>query len=142
MPFVYQAKTQDQLRSQYYRISRSGNNGFLSLDDFQDWYHGQEMVCHYCQVTEEEIQEIVLKGLLTSKRFPQHGVVGQGTNRAVWLEIDRYFPNGQYSRVNAVLCCTLCNNDKSDVFDGDMYKEFLQNRVTFLRNLLNQTAQK
>ena len=84
------------------------------------------------------MQEISMTSVLTSKRFPQDGTVGRGTNRAVWLEVDRIDPNGLYSRENSVLCCYFCNNDKSDVFDGNQYSCFIQNRVEYLRNLLGQ----
>jgi hypothetical protein len=87
------------------------------------------------------MQEISMTGILTSKRFPQNGIIGQGTNRAVWLEIDRIAPNGLYSRDNCVLCCYFCNNDKSDVFRGDVYATFFQNRVAYLRQLLNDNRQ-
>lgn len=137
MPFEYQPKSIQQLRNSYNSKVRDGVNGFANFDDFIDWYHEQELNCHYCGLTEEEMQEISMTGILTSKRFPQNGVVGQGTSRAVWLEVDRIDPNGLYSRANCVLSCYFCNNDKSDVFGGDMYINFFQNRVAFLRQLLN-----
>jgi hypothetical protein len=84
------------------------------------------------------MQELSITGILTSKRFPQEGTVGRGTNRGVWLEVDRIDPNGLYSRDNCVLCCYFCNNDKSDVFAGDQYVQFFQNRVAYLRQLLNE----
>lgn len=139
MPFIYQPKTIPQLRNSYNSKVRDGVNGFNNFEDFLDWYHGQEFICHYCGLTEEEMQEISMTGILTSKRFPQNGIVGQGTSRAVWLEVDRIAPNGLYSRNNCVLCCYFCNNDKSDVFSGDIYANFFQNRVEFLRQLLNDS---
>jgi hypothetical protein len=112
------------------------NYGFNNFDDFLDWYNEQEKRCHYCGLLEVESQEIAMRGLLTSKRYPQGGVVGQGTARSVWLEIDRLSPTGLYSRENAVICCYYCNNDKSDVFGGLIYTQFFQDRVGFLRTLL------
>jgi hypothetical protein len=106
------------------------------VKDFFLWYSESEKVCKYCGLTEQESQEIVMMGLLKSKRFPQNGVIGQGTNRCVWLEIDKRDPNGIYSRENSVLCCYFCNNDKSDVIHGDHYTMFFQNRVEYLRQLL------
>jgi hypothetical protein len=137
MNFIYRPKDEGQLRSQFSRIIGGGSNGFNDYGDFFDWYRGQNKACHYCGLLEVESQEIVMTGKLTSRRFPQNGVIGQGTSRGVWLEIDRSNPNGLYSRENCVLCCYFCNNDKSDVFHGVMYPQFFQNRVTFLRNLLN-----
>lgn len=138
MPFVYQEKTIQQLRKTYAGKVSGGFNGFENFEDFRDWYQEQDLVCRYCNLTESEMQEISMTGILTSNRFPQNGIIGQGTNRAAWLELDRIIPNGLYSRANCVMCCYFCNNDKSDVFNGEMYLEFFQNRVGFLRQLLNE----
>jgi hypothetical protein len=136
MPFVYLPKQNQQLRNEYHRRRRTGLNGFINFDDFLDWYNGQKKQCYYCGLLESESQEIAIRGLLTSKRYPQGGMVGQGTARSVWLEIDRLNPSGLYNRENAVLSCYYCNNDKSDIFNGTTYVDFFQNRVGFLRKLL------
>lgn len=141
MPFVYQPKKIQQLKNTYSRRVREGVNGFDSFDDFHIWYQEQDLVCNYCGLTESESQEISMTGILTSNRFPQNGIVGQGTSRAVWLEVDRLTPNGLYSRDNSVMCCYFCNNDKSDVFGGNEYTNFFQNRVQYLRQLLNDNRQ-
>jgi hypothetical protein len=141
MPFVYKRKTAVQLRTNYNDRRKRGLNGFISFDDFQSWYSDQDLSCHFCGLSELEMQEITMAGILTSKRFPQNGVIGQGTSRAVWLEVDRIDPNGLYSRDNCVLCCYYCNNDKSDVFSGNSYSNFYQNRVTFLRQLLHNSRE-
>jgi hypothetical protein len=137
MPFIYQQKTIQQLKNTYSRRVREGVNGFDSFNDFFNWYQEQNLVCYYCGLTEIETQKISMTGILTSNRFPQNGIVGQGTSRAVWLEVDRLTPNGFYSRDNCVMCCYFCNNDKSDVFSGNQYINFFQNRVQYLRQLLN-----
>lgn len=141
MPFVYQPKTIQQLKKTYSRRVREGLNGFDSFDDFHNWYQEQNLVCHYCGLTESESQEISMTGILTSNRFPQNGIIGQGSSRAVWLEVDRLTPNGLYSRDNCVMCCYFCNNDKSDVFGGNEYTNFFQNRVQYLRKLINENRQ-
>ncbi len=141
MNFEYKPKSIEQLRQTYNRRVRQVVNGFDSFIDFHDWYQHQKLVCHYCGLTEVESQKIAMIGILTSKRFPQNGVVGQGTNRGVWLEVDRQTPNESYSRDNCVLCCYFCNNDKSDVFSGNEYMNFYQNRVEYLRRLLNESLE-
>ncbi len=142
MPFIYQAKTIQQLRNGYNRRIRGGVNQFQNFEDFLDWYQNQHLVCHYCGLSEMESQQIVMNGVLNSNRFPQNGKVGQGTSRGMWLEVDRLNPKGNYGRDNCVLCCYFCNNDKSDVFSGELYKDFFQNRVEFLRKLLNNATAK
>jgi hypothetical protein len=134
--FKYKPKSRTQLQNDYNRRRRGGNNGFDSFNDFANWYDNKEKKCHYCGVLEIECQEIVMRGLLTSRRFPHNGIITQGRSRGVWLEVDRLNPNGLYSGANCVLACYFCNNDKSDVFNGVTYPQFFQNRVAFLGQLL------
>jgi len=141
MNFEYLPKSELQLRSNYSSRIKKEANGFLSFEDFKNWYDSQDKTCHYCGLTERECQEIVVKGLLTSNRFPKNGKTGQGTSRGMWLEVDRKEPKGTYSNNNSVLCCYFCNNDKSDVFPAKEYKAFFQNRVEYLRGLLMTKTQ-
>jgi hypothetical protein len=136
MPFNYIPKTEKQLKANYNRRVKQGLNGFLNFQDFCNWYLSQDLICHYCGLSEIESQKISTLGLLRSNRFPQNGVISRGKSRGVWLEVDRFTPEGLYSRENCVICCYFCNNDKSDVFNGREYLIFFQNRVEFLRNLI------
>ncbi len=139
MEFKFKAKTEAQLKANYYKRETNGLNGFINFSDFLSWYSNiGKKKCHYCGILEEEVQKIVVTGLLRSKRFPQNGATGRGQARGMWLEVDKFNPNGIYSRENCVLACYFCNNDKSDVFGGQEYLDFYQNRVEFLRNLLNE----
>jgi 5-methylcytosine-specific restriction endonuclease McrA len=138
MPFEFKQKTVAQLKANYYRRETNGLNGFNSFTDFLSWYNDiEEKKCHYCGVLEKEVQKIVVTGLITSKRFPQNGNTGRGQARGMWLEVDKFNPNGLYSRENCVLACYFCNNDKSDIFGGQEYLIFFQNRANYIRNLLN-----
>lgn len=110
--------------------------GFKSYEAFVTWYNDQPKHCHYCQIEEVEVQEIVMRGLLTSARFPKKGLKARGRNRGKWLEVDRKNPKGNYTSTNCVLACYFCNNDKSDVFNEIQYQAFKQNRAGFLRGLL------
>ena len=141
MPFNYISKTEKQLKTNYNRRVKQGLNGFLNFQDFYNWYLSQDLICHYCGLTEIESQKITILGLLTSNRFPNNGIIGRGKSRGVWLEVDRLSPNALYSRDNCVMCCYFCNNDKSDVFNGRDYLNFFQNRAGFLRNLIDENNQ-
>lgn len=136
MAYKFQEKPEKKLKANYSERVRKKLNGFKDFDDFLDWYNSQEKVCHYCKLTELESQRIVMTGILKSNRFPQKGVIGRGTSRGVWLEVDRFNPKGNYSRANSVLCCYFCNNDKSDVFTGEEYLKFRENRLGFLKQKL------
>ena len=125
------------LKSNFSQRKGKGLNSFDSFEDFHNWYNKQNKVCYYCGLREEEMQKIVLKGILKSNRFPHNGIIGRGQSRGIWLEVDRLEPKENYSSENCVLCCYFCNNDKSDVFNAIEYKEFKENRVEFLRRKLN-----
>lgn len=138
MDFKYEKKSVEKLKKNYSERIRKGFNGFNDFKDFLDWYNSEEKICKYCGLTEEESQKIVMTSILKSNRFPENGKIGQGKSRGVWLEVDRLEPKGQYSRENAVLCCYFCNNDKSDVFSGEEYMKFRENRIEYLRNKLKK----
>lgn len=136
MEFDYKVKTIKQLKNWYNSKVKSEKSDFLNFEEFLIWYESQEKVCHYCGIKEEEIQMIVSSGKLKSKRFPENGNIQRGRSRGFWLEIDRSNSFEKYSIKNCVLSCYFCNNDKSDVFDGETYKEFQNNRMDFLKKLM------
>jgi len=138
MNFEYVPKNEKQLKSNYNSRLKNDADGFSSFENFKNWYDNEPKECFYCGLTEIESQQIVMTGLLTSNRFPTNGKVGQGRSRGMWLEVDRKNPKGKYSTSNSVLCCYFCNNDKSDVFNGEQYKGFFQNRLAFLKDLLSK----
>jgi 5-methylcytosine-specific restriction endonuclease McrA len=138
MKFDYVQKPVNKLKADYSRRKRIEKDAFENFESFYEWYNQQEKVCHYCGLSEAESQEIVMTSLLTSNRFPKDGKSGRGQGRGIWLEVDRIKPKESYSKENCVLACYYCNNDKSDVFDGDEYKKFLSNRTGYLKELINK----
>lgn len=138
MDLLYRSKPEDKLRADFLRRQQKGLCNFVDFEQFKNWYNSQEKMCHYCGLREEESQKIVMTGILKANRFPQNGVLGRGQSRGMWLELDRVLPKEHYSLENCVLSCYFCNNDKSDVFHGQDYKEFQKDRVGYLRKLLEQ----
>lgn len=136
--YQYESKPIDKLKANFSKRKSAGINSFNNFEDFLDWYNNQEKTCFYCGITEATVQEIVMTGILKSSRFPQNGKIGRGQSRGVWLEVDRLKPKENYSRKNCVLSCYFCNNDKSDVFHGNDYKDFKANRADYLRGLLKK----
>ncbi|MCL1972664.1 MAG: hypothetical protein FWG57_06725 [Endomicrobia bacterium] len=136
-------KNEKQLKHKFNDIQKKDINGFKDFNDFKEWYkqqyEKQEKKCHYCEMQETDIETIVMEGMLKSKRFPQNGKISQGHSRGVNLEIDRKKSNKNYSKENCVLACYFCNNDKSDVFDEEKYKDFVKDRKGFLEKLLFQS---
>lgn len=135
---MYIEKPIDKLKANFNSRKNKSVGDFQSLEFFLDWYYSEPKLCYYCGITEQECQEIIVTGKLTSARFPINGKLERGRSRGMWLEIDRKKPNGPYSNDNCVLCCYFCNNDKSDVFYGDDYKDFIKDRPGYLRNLLKK----
>ncbi|MCK4661503.1 MAG: hypothetical protein KAT68_01450 [Bacteroidales bacterium] len=142
MKFKYKPKPEDKLKADFSRRKQKGLSDFKDFQEFKNWYDSKEKTCHFCGLKEEESQKIVVTGILKSNRFPQNGVLGRGQSRGMWLEVDRLKPKEKYSTLNCVLCCYFCNNDKSDVFHGQNYKEFQNNRVDYLRQLIEQKNDK
>jgi len=138
MSFEYIAKTEKQLKNNFTSRVRESLNDFKDFEDFLMWYRAQDKKCHYCGLTEQESQKIVMTGILKSNRFPESGIIKQGRSRGVWLEVDRLLPKEKYSRDNCVLCCYFCNNDKSDVFTSEDYFKFRENRAGFLKKKLEK----
>jgi hypothetical protein len=134
--FIFETRTKQQLKTWYAGKARMNLTGFVTFESFESWYNNQQKHCHYCQIEEVEVQEIVMRGLLTSARFPKIGMKARGRNRGKWLEVDRKNPEGNYTATNCVLACYFCNNDKSDVFNEIQYQAFKENRAGFLRGLL------
>ena len=137
MEWNYLKKSEKQLKNWFSnkKSSKKDNIKFIDFNDFKEWYNNKEKICFYCGLKEEESQKIVHNGLLKSSRFPFEGKITRGINRGYWLEIDRKNPNGKYSSKNCELSCYFCNNDKSDVFNAVQYKEFIKDRIEFLKKI-------
>jgi len=69
--------------------------------------------CTYCGINEKEIEELILRAGVTTKRL---------VTRGRHLEIERVMPNEEYDHLdNLALCCYWCNNAKSDEFTADEF---------------------
>ena len=138
MKWIYLKKSEKQLKNWFSNklYSKKIEIDFKDFQSFKKWYEGKEKICFYCGLNEEDSQKIIHNGLLKSKRFPLDGKIRKGVNRGYWLEIDRKNPIGNYSTENCELSCYFCNNDKSDVFGAEQYKEFIFDRIGFLNKIL------
>lgn len=85
--------------------------------EFEAQYLGVKNCCHYCQITQQEINQLweieKTKGKDLTKR-------GRGRK----LELERMAPNTEYSDLkNLVFACYWCNNAKTDTFTSEEFKE-------------------
>jgi len=78
-------------------------------EDFEDLIKGKE--CHYCHITEDEIDQLGVNNKLNKKNF-----------RGWHMEIDRLNSNYEYSWDNCVMACYWCNNAKTDEFTEPEFK--------------------
>lgn len=72
------------------------------------WYTNAEKKCHYCNLSEDDLDTLNNQHGHINKRYPKRGKV---------LEIDRKIPTLSYLNINnLVLSCYWCNNAKTDTF--------------------------
>ncbi|MBL7113797.1 MAG: hypothetical protein ISS19_17800 [Bacteroidales bacterium] len=80
----------------------------VSFPEFYDWYQNQRNQCHYCGLTQGEIDILIKDEKIKTRRLKTRGRK---------LELERRHPNLDYDQIdNLVLCCYWCNNSKSDEF--------------------------
>lgn len=80
--------------------------------DFYNWYISADQCCHYCKITQEQIDKLHILGI-NNKR----------TTRGRTLEIDRKIADESYSNIkNLTYSCYWCNNAKTDTFTEEEFK--------------------
>lgn len=85
----------------------------VQFHDFKNWYENTPHKCHYCDITEAEINQLLQSNKISTKR-----------NRGKKLEIDRKEPDAEYDNLNnLVFSCYWCNNAKTDTFSADEFME-------------------
>jgi len=87
----------------------------VKFPEFYEWVQNHPKQCHYCDITEEMIKELLESGKLETKRIKTRGKK---------LELERQEPNEPYDNLdNLVWSCYFCNSSKSDVFSPGEFKE-------------------
>lgn len=119
----------------YYSTNKIKLVGFENRERFIDWYLHELYInnnkCHYCKTSILEIRNLLNSGIISGRNVGGSGIRGHN------LEIDRMHPGIEYSEDNCVLSCYYCNNDKSNTFSYDIYKnEIGASRKEIWDNLL------
>ena len=87
----------------------------LPFSDFYRWHLSHEKKCIYCEITEQEIKQLLESGQLTTKRIATRGRK---------LELDRKQPDLLYDNFdNLAFACYWCNNAKTDTFTEEEFKQ-------------------
>lgn len=119
----YATNQSDFLEEQKNRLKskfQSKFNGFETKERFTNWYLNElqisENKCHYCQTSILDIRRLLNAGITKGRKVK--GEAFRGAN----FEVDRKDPDGAYNANNCVLSCYYCNNDKSNTFNYEIYK--------------------
>ena len=127
-----------ELESKYNNEKRK--NLFKNPETIVKWFENQNNMCGYCAVTQDELNEIVVKrnGNLTlnQKTKRKNGI----------LEIEQKTPVNEsenkkaYSDFeNLILACPLCNNAKSNLIDESSWREiFVEPMREYYEKLLGR----
>jgi 5-methylcytosine-specific restriction endonuclease McrA len=122
-------KTEREKLSTYRQIWKSKCKT-ASFWDFKIWHESAERKCYYCKINEDEIDELIRKDLITTKRL---------ITRGRKLEIERISSNEPYDNLNnLVFCCYWCNNAKTDEFSSEEFKHIGQ----LISNIWNNRLRK
>ena len=116
-------REQEERLSSYYNTNKSKLALFEREEVFKNWYLHQlyfyDNKCRYCNTSILDIRKLLNANLISGRRVRGSGIRGHN------LELDRMNPGVEYSEVNCVLSCYYCNNDKSNTFNYDIYRNII-----------------
>ena len=95
----------------------------MSKEEFKCLEHAKQ--CGYCEITLEEINKLASAHKLYKKN-----------ERGFSLELDRKYPNKEYSFENCIMACYWCNNAKTDEFTAEEFVPIGKAIGTALKNRL------
>jgi 5-methylcytosine-specific restriction endonuclease McrA len=105
-----------------------GQKSEITYELFEKWYNEQPKECCYCGLTQNQLDNLINKKLINSKRLVTRGKT---------FEIERLMPDEKYVNINNLkLACYWCNNAKSDVFTHEEFIPIAAEIGKALRNRL------
>ena len=127
-----------ELESKYNNEKRK--NLFKNPETIVKWFENQNNMCGYCAVTQDELNEIVVKrnGNLTLKQktkrkngileIEQKTPVNESENKKAYSDFE-----------NLILACPLCNNAKSNLIDESSWRDiFVDSMREYYEKLLGR----
>ena len=118
------------------KFKKAFNHDFeniLSLEKFrQEIFHEDNFnrSCHYCNISESEIEVLCNDGKIKTKRIYSRGRT---------MEVDQVEPAAGYGIENIKLCCYWCNNAKTDEFTATEFKAIASAISTVWKNRTSST---
>lgn len=105
-------------------FNKKKHNKFGSNNNFSEWWVKQIILqngeCYYCKTPIRLIEKLIQENLLGARKSRNGGIRGK------YLELERVnHINNIYEPTNCVLICCYCNNDKSNIFNSDIFIKFL-----------------
>ncbi len=97
-----------KIRQLYHRKNIKG----ISIQQFYSWLKIQKKECFYCGINTAQLNIL----------FDKLKEVNKRPTRGKSLELERRIADKPYDDIhNLVLCCYICNNAKSDLFDHEQF---------------------
>ena len=130
------AQTQPQLKSlsdsELWERYKNKEFGFKTFTKFYEWHKEQPKECHYCKITQDELDELWDEKLelISSKKFSKA------------LHIERLDPDKPYCKDNCRLACAVCNNAKSDLISESDFRECFVDGIKEFYKLLKSRLKK
>ena len=129
-------------KNNYYKYYQTTILTFKEFNDF--WNPKVGRACHYCGISESQINQLDNDNKIETKRFYSRGKT---------MEVDKKDAFGEYTKDNILLSCYWCNNAKTDEFSLSDFKEIakgingvwsnrLNTKINFPDNTYNQPNKK
>lgn len=106
---------------EYYTFEKERVRNSFKIDssDWIDIINRQNMRCYYCDTDLRIIQQLILNKVIKPRKR------GSDSYSGLHFELDHKNADKNDNKLqNLVASCYYCNNDKSDTFTSDLFKEY------------------
>lgn len=119
------------------KFTKEREKGFETVIEFYNWYKKQPQTCDYCNISQDELNELFTKD--KNKKLPLNDAIKRSSGT---LEIERKDSNSnEYNKENSILACPLCNNAKSNLIDEENWRElFVPAMQKYYKKLLEDNT--
>jgi len=118
----YLTLCQDELSIEEYfafEIKRVDKLPKIKSSDWIEIIKEQSVKCYYCQTDLRKIQQLIINKIIKLRKR------GPDSYSGLHFELDhKNADKNDNRRVNLVASCYYCNNDKSDTFPSELFKNY------------------
>jgi 5-methylcytosine-specific restriction endonuclease McrA len=132
MQFENKISFEKYLEYEFERVNNKKNK-FLTGTDWVEIIKEQELKCFYCQTHLEIIQELIFEGIINPRKRGKHAYSG------MHFELDHKNANKKdNAKNNLVASCYYCNNDKSNTFTSEIFRDYFgENKSNSFKKLFD-----